>query len=127
METRFDIGAGQCRQLARLLISPGKLRDAIHFEERIIIAIGGKQNLTDLHLALLHAALDLRHRQKAAIGMQLRINAGLRLHLIQKAPDIAGVEIAIRIGGGNLPARLGLRFPNSQRRQNERRSKHIAA
>ena len=59
--------------------------------------------------------------------MQLRINAGLRLHLIQEASDIARVEIAIRIGGGYLPTGLGLRFPNSQRRQNERRSKYVAA
>ena len=110
-----------------MFISPGKLRDTIYLKEWVIIAIGRKQDLTNLHLPLLHAAFDLRHRQKAAIGMKLRINASLRLHLIQEASDIAGVKITIRIGGRNLPAGLSLGFLGSEWHQDERRCKHIAA
>ena len=44
-----------------------QLRNGIGIKKHIFIGVGRQQNLAKLHLALLHAALDLRHGQKASV------------------------------------------------------------
>ena len=57
----------------------------------------------------LHATLDFRHFQQPAIAVQLhgQLAIAALLDVLNEAADITRVQIAIRIGGGHLPARLG--------------------
>jgi NAD+ diphosphatase len=63
-QPRFNKGALQLRQFARLVSGGHQLWHAIHFKEGIFIAIGRKKDLTKLRLPGLHTALDFRHFQE---------------------------------------------------------------
>ena len=66
-QPRLDEGLLQIGEFLGLGQIGHQLRNGIGIKKHIFIGIGRQQNLAKLHLALLHAALDLRHGQKAAV------------------------------------------------------------
>lgn len=83
----------------------GEHRNPIYFEERVLIPVGRKQDLTELNLIGLNCALDLRHLHQRLIRMQGDHQLAVRstLDVVDELLDILGLEVRLWVRASHGP------------------------
>ncbi|MOA33399.1 hypothetical protein D3C78_1546910 [compost metagenome] len=95
-------------QLERSLVAGGQEGQAVQFVDRVFIGEVGQQDFADLRLVALHGALDFRGLVQRRVVVQLDLQLALRqrIHVLDEGRQVFNVEVAGRVGAGQVP--LGL-------------------
>jgi hypothetical protein len=96
-------------QLVGLGVAGGQEGDAVQAPHRPFVLEVDQQDLARLRLPALHRALDLGRleQRRVVVHLDLQLAAGVLLHVLGELRQVLGVEVAGRVGAGQVPLGLG--------------------